>query len=219
VCRVARTPALLARGPWDPDQVDATWRQDPFEPAPGATEAADRVLAELRERGSPSHDGLAARLVGFEAIDGRLKLELQPVRWALRLIPQYAAQSLSALCVVRAADGRWLAGRRAEWLASWAGRWALGAGGSVEVDENPAETIGRELLEEWSVQPERIAVEALIQMPSEVVMLIGQAWLAEGASVTPDAEHDDYQWWPADVASWPDQADEPLRLMGTFLSA
>lgn len=177
------------------------------------------MLAGLRERGSPSHDGLAARLVGFEAIDGRLKLELQPVRWALRLIPRYAAQSLSALCVVRAADGRWLAGRRADWLASWAGRWALGAGGSVEVDENPADTIGRELLEEWSVRPERITVEALIQMPSEVVMLIGQAWLAEGASVTPDAEHDDYEWWPADVASWPEQADEPLRLMGAFLSA
>ena len=91
-----------------------------------------------------------------------LALELQPARWALRLLPEDAAQSLSALCVVRAADGRWLAGRRAGWLASWAGRWALGAGGSVEVDENPADTMTRELAEEWSVAADRLTVEALV---------------------------------------------------------
>ena len=37
--------------------------------------------------------------------------------------------------------GRWLAGRRAMWLSSWAGRWALGAGGAVEVGENPVQTL------------------------------------------------------------------------------
>jgi hypothetical protein len=30
--------------------------------------------------------------------------------------------------------------------------------------------------------------------------------------VTPDAEHDEDEWWPADPGRWPDHADEPLRL-------
>jgi 8-oxo-dGTP diphosphatase len=197
--------------------VEAAWRPDLFKPEPDVSEAADAAVNRLRERGSPSHDGLAARLVSFEAGSDRLSLELQPARWALRLIPEKAAQSLSILCVVRAADGRWLAGKRAGWLASWAGRWALGAGGSVEVDENPAHTMGRELGEEWSVQPGRLSVEALIRLPSEVVLLVGLAWLPEGAAVKPDHEHDEFAWWPADVEQWPDHADEPLRRMGAFL--
>jgi ADP-ribose pyrophosphatase YjhB (NUDIX family) len=219
VCRVPNAPGLLARGPWAPSQVEAAWRTDRFEPPATVTAAADVALGRLRARGSPSHDGFAARLVAFEADSGRLSLELQPIRWALRLVPENAAQSLSILCVVRAADGRWLAGRRAAWLASWAGRWALGAGGSVEVDENPAHTMGRELGEEWSVQPERLSIEALVRLPSQVVLLVGLAWLADGAEVTPDHEHDDFAWWPADVEQWPEEADEPLRRMGTLLAA
>jgi 8-oxo-dGTP diphosphatase len=215
---VAIAPGLLARGPWDPAQVEVSWRDDPFEPAQSATDAADLALHELRERGSPSHDGLAGRLADYDAADGRLKLELQPARWALRLISQNAAGSLAVQCVVRAADGRWLAGRRAAWLASWAGRWALGAAGSVEVDENPTYTMGRELREEWAVEAEHLSIEALVRLPSELVMLVGQAWLPDGASVTPDDEHDEFAWWPADVEMWPDEAHEPLRRLGTLLS-
>jgi 8-oxo-dGTP diphosphatase len=199
--------------------VQASWLPEPFEPAPSATQAADEKLDELRRRGSPSHDGYAARLAGFEADADRLALELQPARWALRLLPDDAAQSLSALCVVRAADGRWLAGRRAGWLASWAGRWALGAGGSVEVDENPADTMTRELAEEWSVAAERLTVEALVGLDSGVVLIVGMAWLGDGAAVTPDSEHDDYAWWPASVDHWPPEADAPLRLLAETLSA
>ena len=209
---------MLARGPWDPTQVDVSWREETFEPADSAIEAADLALNALRARGSPSHDGLAGRLAGYAAVQDRLRLELQPARWALRLIPQDAARSLSVLCVVRAADGRWLAGRRAAWLASWAGRWALGAGGSVEVDENPTHTMGRELREEWSVEAERMRIEALVLLPSEVVLLVGQAWLGAGASVTPDHEHDEFAWWPAEIDQWPPEADEPLRRMGSLLS-
>jgi ADP-ribose pyrophosphatase YjhB (NUDIX family) len=215
---VAIAPGLLARGPWDPTQVHVAWRSDPFEPDQSATDAADKALNALRARGSPSHDGLAARLASYEAADGNLTLELQPARWALRLIPRDAAQSMSILCVVRAADGRWLAGRRAGWLASWAGRWALGAGGSVEVDENPTDTMRRELREEWSVQSERMSIEALVVLPSDVVLLVGLAWLPEGAQVAPDAEHDEYAWWPADVEQWPEEADEPLRRMASLLA-
>lgn len=215
---VQSSPGILARGPWNPDQVNVSWRPDPFEPAASAIDAADVALDALRRRGSPSHDGLAARLVDFDAGDGSLNLELQPARWALRLIPEQAARSLSALCLVRAADGSWLAGRRAGWLASWAGRWALGAGGSVEVDENPASTLGRELREEWSVDPERLRVEALVLLPSEVVLLVGQAWLPEGAAVTPDHEHDAFAWWPPEIERWPVEADEPLRRMAALLA-
>ena len=209
----------MARGPWDPSRVRASWRTDPFEPALSATAAADEALAQLRRRGSPSHDGLAARLHSFEVGECDLALELQPARWALRLVSDPVAQTLSALCVVRDPGGRWLAGRRAAWLASWAGRWALGAGGAVEVDENPADTLARELEEEWSVVPERLTVEALIGSPGGMVLLIGQAWLPEGAQVTPDPEHDEYAWWPADVGRWPAEAHEPLRRLGEMLSA
>jgi ADP-ribose pyrophosphatase YjhB (NUDIX family) len=217
VWAVPRSPGILARGPWDPSEVDVSWRPEPYEPADTLTKAADTALAALRRRGSPSHDGLAARLADFAIGDGRLTLELQPARWSLRLNPEQAAMSLSVLCVVRAADGSWLAGRRAAWLASWAGRWALGAGGSVEVDESPTDTLERELHEEWSVTPERLRVEALVLLPSEVVLLVGQAWLPPGAEVTPDEEHDAFTWWPAEVELWPAEADEPLRRMGTLL--
>jgi 8-oxo-dGTP diphosphatase len=215
---VAIAPGLLARGPWAPAQVEVQWRNDPFEPPSSATDAADVALDALRQRGSPSHDGLAARLVEYSATADRLSLELQPARWALRLAPLEADGSLAALCVIRSADGRWLAGRRAAWVASWAGRWALGAAGSVEVDENPTETMHRELAEEWSVTAERLTIEALVCLPSGLATLVGMGWLADGAVVTPDAEHDEFAWWPAEVSDWPEEADEPLRRMAGLLA-
>jgi ADP-ribose pyrophosphatase YjhB (NUDIX family) len=89
----------------------------------------------------------------------------------------------------------------------------------VEVGENPAETLVRELDEEWSVTPERMSIEALVKLPSGLVSLVGLAWLADGTVVTPDAEHDDFAWWPADVASWPEQADAPLRRLAELVTA
>ena len=211
------TPGILARGPWALEQVEVHWRETPYEPASGATEAADAAISALRERGSPAHDGLSARLVAHREAAGRLILELEPSRWALRLDRTDAAQSLAALCVVRASDGRWLAGRRAGWLATWSGRWALGAGGAVDAGENPVDTLGRELREEWSVSAERITVEALICLPHQLVLLLGLAWLAEGAEVVPDAEHDAFAWWPREIAKWPTEADEPLRRTAAML--
>jgi 8-oxo-dGTP diphosphatase len=210
---------ILARGPWRPEDIEVSWRTEPYALSPEVVDEADRALDKLRERGSPSHDGLAARLRDYRVEDGKLLIECEPVRWALRLLPGQAVQSLSALCVVRSADGHWLAGRRAAWLATWAQRWALGAAGSVEVDENPAETLVRELQEEWAVVPERLSVEALVALPTGITMLVGMAWLAEGATVTPDAEHDEFAWWPADVADWPEHADAPLRRTAELLSS
>lgn len=214
---MAQLPQVLARGPWAPDQVQTVWNRQTFEPESAAIEAADVALRALRERGSPSHDGLAARLADFEVQRDRLLLELQPVRWALRLLTGWASRSLAVLCLVRSTDGAWLAGRRAAWLASWPSRWALGAGGAVEVQEDPVEAMTRELREEWSVEAERMTIEALVLLPSELVMLVGQAWLSEGAEVTPDHEHDDFAWWPADVVEWPSHADESLRRMAGWL--
>jgi ADP-ribose pyrophosphatase YjhB (NUDIX family) len=213
-------PALLARGPWGVDQVQARWSDEHYAAPPATEAAADQAIAALRDRGSPSHDGLAARLVDYEQTpDGRLLLRLQPVRWALRLVEGDASLSLAALCVTRDAEGRWLAGRRARWLSSWPGRWALGAGGAVDLGESPADTLVRELREEWSVAPERVSAEALVRLPHQLVMFIGQAWLPAGAEVSPDHEHDAFGWWPADVADWPAEADAPLRRMASMLAA
>jgi 8-oxo-dGTP diphosphatase len=211
-------PAILARGHWPAERVRAHWREEHYEPPEHHAEAADAAIAALRERGSPSHDGLSARLVAHAEEGDELVLELQPVRWALRLVQGDASHSMAALAVTRAADGRWLAGRRAAWLSSWPGRWALGAGGAVDIGESPAETLVRELREEWSVEPDSLSVEALVRLPHQLVMVVGLAWLPEGAQVEMDDEHDAHAWWPADVADWPSEADEPLRVMATMLA-
>jgi 8-oxo-dGTP diphosphatase len=214
---VSSVPGILARGPWPPGQVAATWRDDSFVSDPAREAAADAAIAALADRGSPAHDGLAARLAGWREGDAGLALELQPMRWALRLLSDGAADALSVLCVVRDADGRWLAGRRAAWVATWAGRWALGAGGAVEVGEDPVTSLTRELEEEWSVRPERMDVEALVRAPGGMAMLIGQAWLGADPQVTRDPEHDEHAWWPADVDEWPDEAHPALRTMARLL--
>jgi 8-oxo-dGTP pyrophosphatase MutT (NUDIX family) len=163
---------------------------------------------------------MAARLVDYRQDQDGLAIELQPMRWALRLVAGDASYSMAALCVTRSADGRWLAGRRAPWVASWAGRWALGAGGAVDLGENPGDTLVRELKEEWGVSPERVRGEALLLLPHEMVMFVGQAWLAEGAetAVRPDHEHDTYAWWPRVVDEWPEQAGEVLPRMARWLT-
>ena len=211
-------PGILARGPWHTDQVATRWRDDRYEPGSELAARADAAIAALEGRGSPSHDGLAARLAGYESAGDSLTVELQPMRWALRLTGDDALGSLSVLCAVLACDGRWLAGRRADWVATWAGRWALGAGGAVEVGEDPVEALTRELEEEWSVTPERFAVEALLSLPTGMTMLVGQAWLPEGVQVQRDAEHDAHAWWPPEPEAWPDEADPVLRHLAGLLA-
>lgn len=198
--------------------MTSRWSESRYVPPPEKVAAADRAIAELKARSSPSHDGLAGRLDRFSITsDGELQLELQEMRWALRLLREDASGALSVLCVVRDSEGRWLAGRRAEWVATWAGVWALGAGGAVDAGEDPALALGRELLEEWSVEPERLQVEALIATPGDMAMLIGQAWLAPGAEVTRDPEHDAHAWWPRDPKDWPEEAHPQLQRMASLL--
>jgi ADP-ribose pyrophosphatase YjhB (NUDIX family) len=120
--------------------------------------------------------------------------------------------------VVRSEDGRWLAGRRAGWLASWPNRWALGAGGAVEVGEDPALTLSRELEEEWQLTPTGLTVEALAALPNGLRAIVGLATVPHDSDPVPDAEHDEFAWWPADVARWPDVVDERLRQMALLLA-
>jgi 8-oxo-dGTP diphosphatase len=209
-------PGILARGPWPPGRVSGRWRDQDYEPPPEKTAAADRAIEALIDRGSPAHDGVAARLASYEVVDGELRLELQRMRWALRLVDG-ASGALSVLCVVRDPEGRWLAGRRAEWVATWAGEWALGAGGAVDAGEDPAGALGRELEEEWGVVPRRLDVEALIATPSDMAMLVGQAWIGADATVTRDHEHDAHEWWPPDPADWPDHVHPQIRLLGRLV--
>lgn len=211
------SPELLARGPWEVSQVEAHWREQPFVPHASASAAADAAVDELRRRGSPTHDGMSARLATFESTPDQLRLELEPARWSLRLSDD-AARSISALCVVRDSEGRWLAGRRADWVATWPGRWALGAGGAIDVGENPTDALARELREEWSVSPERLTVEALVRVPSGLVLVVGMARLSAGESVERDREHDAHAWWPCDPADWPAEADGQVRELGTILA-
>jgi ADP-ribose pyrophosphatase YjhB (NUDIX family) len=198
--------------------VDAVWHEDAYEVPAELDRLADEEVEGLRERGSPAHDGLATRLVAWDAGDDRLRLELQPVRWALRLLDD-ASESLTALCMVRTGDGRWLAGRRAAWVSTWANRWALGAGGAVDLGESPAETLARELREEWGLVPERLSVEALLALPNGMNMLVGMATVPDRCDPVPDEEHDDWAWWPADIDRWPDEADERLKLMAALLGS
>ncbi len=216
----AYAPEILARGPWPVERITARWCERHFEAPPAHTQAADAAIRELQERGSPSHDGVAGRLRDFHQDERGIEMELQPLRWALRLVPDDASESMAALCVTRSADGRWLAGRRASWVSSWAGRWALGAGGAVDLGENPADTLVRELREEWAVSPECIRGEALLRLPHRLVMFVGQAWLADGAEddVTPDHEHDEFAWWPREIADWPAEAGEALPRMAAWLT-
>jgi 8-oxo-dGTP diphosphatase len=215
---MAASPSLLARGPWAPEDVEARWLDAQYEAPKDKLAAADEAISVLRDRGSPSHDGIAGRLVSHRVEDGRLILELQPARWALRLVEGDASDTMAALCVTRDAEGRWLAGRRAPWLSSWPGRWALGAGGAVDLGESPADTLRRELHEEWGVEAQRLRCDALVRLPQRLVMFVGTAWLPVGAELIRDAEHDAHAWWPADIGQWPDEADEPLRRMAALLA-
>jgi hypothetical protein len=49
-------------------------------------------------------------------------------------------------------------------------------------------------------------------------MLVGQAWLAPGAELRRDHEHDAHEWWPADPDAWPEYAHPQLRLLAGVLA-
>ena len=213
-------PEILARGPWALGAGEGTLAPGALRALPAHAEAADAAIRACASAALPATTAWRRAWWTTGRTRTGIAIELQPLRWALRLVAGDASDSVAALCVTRSADGRWLAGRRAEWVSSWAGRWALGAGGAVDLGENPADTLVRELREEWAVSPERVRGEALVRLPHQLVMFVGQAWLAEGAeeTVTPDHEHDAFAWWPREIDEWPPEAGETLPRMARWLS-
>ena len=182
---------------------------------------ADEAVDALRERGSPAHDGLAARLAGFEASPERLV-----VRDAAGPLGAAAGRGRRRVAgadrAVRGARrGRALAGRAAA-RRGWRrgptnGRSARAA--RSRWGSRPALTLSRELDEEWQLTPTSLSVEALVYLPSGLVSLVGLATVPAGAEPVPDAEHDEFAWWPADVERWPDEADDRLRALAAGLAA
>ncbi|MEA2126983.1 MAG: 8-oxo-dGTP diphosphatase, partial [Solirubrobacteraceae bacterium] len=88
----------------------------------------------------------------------------------------------------------------------------------VEVGEDPVETLTRELHEEWGLTPERTQIEALVCTPNRLVLLIGSVWVAAGAEVVRDAEHDAHAWWAPDPDDWPAEASPALGYMARMLA-
>ena len=210
---------ILARGPWAADRVRSTWLSEPYVYPPAAQAEADAALAALAERGSPSHEGVSARLASFDASGDALAVGLQSSPWSARLLSDKHG-SFAVVCLVRSRDGRWLAGRRAPWLAIWPGVWMLGGAGGVDQGEDVVTALRREVVEEWSVEPEDVAVEAIVRLSDGMQWLVGSATLANDAEVVSDEEHDDWAWWPADPAAWPDVEVRPeLKALAALVSS
>ena len=208
---------ILARGPWQSDQIEARWRDDAFEPPADVERQADAAVNGLRERGSPAHDGVATRLAGWREEDGRLVLDLQPVRWALRLLED-ACDSLTALCV-GAHRGRPLAGRPA-------GRLGLDLGEPLGARRGRSGRPGREPRRDALARaPRGVAARAAASSASRRCWACptgSRCWSgsrpsADAADPVPDHEHDEWAWWPADVDAWPAEADGRLKLMARLL--
>ena len=70
-----------------------------------------------------------------------------------------------------------------------------------------------------AARAERLSVEALVGLPNGMSMLVGLAIVPDGVEPVPDAEHDDWAWWPAGVEDWPAEADERLKMMARMLAA
>ena len=124
---VIRThPASSPAAPGSADQVARRWREDAFEPRARPHEAADAAIAALEDRGSPAHDGArrAARRLRARPT-ARLELELQPMRWSLRLVRERRRRARWPRCAW-CARRRPLAGRPARAVGRDLGR-ALGA--------------------------------------------------------------------------------------------
>jgi 8-oxo-dGTP diphosphatase len=195
------------------------WRDNAHRPTPEVGAAADAALDALAARGSPSHDSMAARVAAARAEGTELALELQPVRWSLRLVEGAAAGSLFVHCLVRDAGGRWLAGRRAPWLAVLPGAWHLGAAGSVAARDDPVAMLHREVREEWGLAADGLTVAGVLEEPSGRTVLLGLATAPAGAEPRPNDEHDAWAWWPASPAEWPAAAAPELRALAEFAVA
>ena len=90
----------------------------------------------------------------------------------------------------------------------------------MDLGEGPAETMPRELREEWRLEAHRLSIEALVRLPERAWRWSsGSRPSRTTAEPVPDAEHDEWAWWDPDPDRWPDYADDRVRLMGRLLAA
>ena len=130
----------------------------PYEPSAEKTAAADRVIAELRGRGSPvaRRRRRPARRASPSVTDG-LHLDLEEMRWALRLIGD-ASGALSR--AVRRARPRGPLARRPPRRSGWRAGRACGRSAPaarLTRARTPRSRSDASCSEEWSVEPERLA--------------------------------------------------------------
>ncbi len=99
----APRPAILARGPWAADQIEARWLERPSTRRPRWTAPPTPPFAACASAARPLTTGWPRGSPGGARSTTGCVLDLQPSRWALRLVEGNACDSLTALCVVRSA--------------------------------------------------------------------------------------------------------------------
>ena len=196
------------------------WREDCFEPPPRAGRGR-RPRDRRARRARLAHPRRPRRAARRLARPGATGSSSSCSRCAGRCGSSITPSAL-ALGAVRRALAPTAAGSPAgapTWVATWAGRWALGAGGAVEVGEDPVETLARELQEEWAVEPERLAVEALVVLPNRAgdarrpgvaARRAPRSCATTSTTPTPGGR-------PTPRA-WPDEAEPSLLRLGTLLA-
>ena len=222
--------------PFDVDDASARTRAPgprPLGRRSGARGLARRGLRRRRRRRSApptprsppcataARPATTASARGSSAIateGGALHVELQPLRWALRLV-EGDASAVDLRALRHRATAR-AAGSPAAAPRGWppgpgAGRSAPAArstrararstrsrASSTRSGRSPPSASGRGA---------RAAARTTSSCSS------ARPGCPRAPSVTPDHEHDAHAWWPADIDAWPDEADEPLRRMARLL--
>ena len=109
----------------------------------------------------PRHCPVCGALLGPDVVEGRERLRCPQCRWV-----HYQNPAGAAAGVVVDGTGRVLLVRRA--LEPGRGAWALPAG-YQEVDEEPARTAAREVVEESGIEVEVVELVDLLYVPANPV--------------------------------------------------
>ena len=174
------TRGIVARGPWQPEQVRVTWLHDAYEPPAEVDRLADSAVDALRERGSPCHDGLSTRLASFAEVDGGLVAGAAAV--ALGAAPGGGRRLGEPHRALRGAyRGRALARRAPRRVGvhlggplgarARAGRWTSARARPRRCRASCARS--------GSSRPQSLSVEALVGLPNGMAMVVGLATVAD----------------------------------------
>ncbi len=104
-----------------------------------------------------------------------------------------------AVCALIIKEDKVLAMRRSQKKDAGAGLWEA-LSGRVDLDEEPLDTVKREILEECglevTVQAEPVTAYAATRLDKPMIVIVYKANYLSGA-VTMSDEHDDYAWLTA----------------------